>query len=277
MSRINVVALIAGEPHGQELWTLRSMSTVPCELRVVQALHQSTVSRRKRALRQIRQYGLFESLSRWAGQLLLGAREERRTQWILDELFDFQNLREWWDRCSIGPVQVPSLNHQDCRAMLEKIAPDVIVCVSGGIPKPHIFSQARLATLNINHGIAPLIRGVSSIPCAIIENRREWIGGTIHVIDEGIYTGTVLWRGGPQLAPGDTDVTILFRTHLQAVEALVRILKEYARGGTPKSWSNPAGETSAYRSALGLGAWLNFLFVGRGRRAHALLERALQC
>jgi folate-dependent phosphoribosylglycinamide formyltransferase PurN len=60
----------------------------------------------------------------------------------------------------------------------------------------------------------------------IIEDRREWISATIHVVDEGIDTGTILWRGAPQLAPGDTAVMTCFRAHLEAVEALVRILEQ---------------------------------------------------
>ena len=274
---MKVAALIVGAPRGPELWTLRKISSVRCELHVVQALLKSVVPKRILLHRRIREFGLFATASRWLGKRLIGAREEKRAERILDELFDVRSLGEWWARCGLAPVKVPQLNHPDSKAALEKIAPDVIVRVSGGILKPHIFSQAKLAALNIHHGRAPFIRGVSSIPWGIIENRPEWIGATIHLIDKGIDTGAVLWRGAPQLAPGDTDVTLHFRVHLEAVDALVRILEEYAATGSARTSVAAAQEGSTYRSAFGLGAWTKFLLLGRGRSSRALLERAIEC
>src|SRR6202011_2340827 len=127
---------------------------------------------------------------------------------------------------------------------LEKIQPDIIVRVSGGLLRRHIFSQARLATLNIHHGQAPLIRGLSIIAWGILENRREWIGTTIHVIDEGVDTGTVLWRGAPQLAPGDSAASLYYRAHLEGVAALARLIEEYARSEATPLWALSRREAS---------------------------------
>jgi hypothetical protein len=273
--RLRVAALIAGEPHGPELWTLRSIVEAPCELHVVQAAGVRTVPRLKRARSLLREYGPFHTASRVIGNRLIASREEARTRRILDELFDVHELLEWWARSGVGTIVVPSLNHEDSRRALARIAPDVIVRVSGGILKPHIFSLARLATLNIHHGQAPAIRGMWSIPWGIVAHRRDWIGATVHVIDAGIDTGAVLWRGAPQLAPGDTAVQLHFRAHLEAVAALARILESYARGEPPPPWPVPPDETSTYRTAPGFWAWLRLLALGRGRRARVLVERGI--
>jgi methionyl-tRNA formyltransferase len=240
-------------------------------------MRYSAVSTLKRARNQAKANGLRRSVSRWIGKGLFGSREHERNRQLLDQLFDVRDLRRWWVRSGIRPFKVPHLNHLYSRAALEKIQPDVIVRVSGGLLKRHIFSQARLATLNIHHGQAPLIRGLSNIAWGILENRREWIGTTIHVIDEGVDTGTVLWRGAPQLAPGDTAASLYYRAHLEGVAALVRILEEYARSEAPPLWELSRREPSNYRSAFDLAAWLKFLFLGRGRRARVLIERAIEC
>jgi len=211
------------------------------------------------------------------GTSFVGGREGRRANRILDQLFDADSLREWWRQSGVQSFQVPYLNHPQCQKVLESIAPDIILRVSGGILKSHIFNRAKLAALNIHHGQAPLIRGVSSIVWGIIEDKRDWIGATIHFIDEGIDTGAILWRGAPQLSAGDTAETLCFRTHLEAVAALLRLLERYARGEKPAPWRTPAAETSTYRSAPGLGAWLKFLLLRRGRHARVLIERAVQC
>jgi len=277
LQRIKVAALVVGEPGGAELWTLRNIFAGPCELYVVQALRHNEMSRLRRARRRLRTQGLFKTVSHWLGSSFIGRREGKRDSRILDELFDADSLREWWGQSGVQPFKVLGLNHPQCQKALESIAPDIILRVSGGILKSHIFSQAKLATLNIHHGQAPLIRGISSIVWGIIEARRDWIGATIHLIDEGIDTGAILWRGAPQLSAGDTAATLFFRAHLEAVAALRRLLERYARGEKPALWPTPAAEASTYRSSLGLGAWLKFLLLRRGRHARFLIERAVQC
>jgi methionyl-tRNA formyltransferase len=136
-----------------------------------------------------------------------------------------------------------------------------MVRVSGGVLKREIFSLARIVTLNIHHGLAPRIRGMWSIPWGIVEGRHDWIGATVHEIDEGIDTGRILWRGAPQLAPGDTGTTLLFRVHLEAVDALVTAIRHYATGATPPSWPLGNNEQSVYRSASGIWAWMRYLYL----------------
>lgn len=211
------------------------------------------------------------------GTSFIGGREDKRESRILDQLFDADLLREWWRQSGVPSFKVPCLNHPQCQKVLESIAPDIILRVSGGILKSHIFNQAKLASLNIQHGQAPLIRGVSSIAWGIIEGKPDWIGATIHLVDEGIDTGAILWRGAPQLSVGDTAATLYFRAHLEAVAALLRLLERYARGEKPALWPTSAEEASTYRSTPGLGAWLKFLLLRRGRHARILIEPAVQC
>ena len=276
MRRLKVAALISGEPGPLELWTLRGMAAVSCELRVVRAARATTEPAIRRALRLVKRHGLLGTLSRYAGAEL-GARVARQDRRLLEELMDHDELLSWWARSGIETADVPALNDARAQEVLEAMAPHLIVRVSGGILKPAVFSLARIATLNIHHGLAPLIRGMWSIPWGIVEGRRDWIGATIHVIDAGIDTGTVLWRGGPQLAPGDTSVDLLFRAHLEAVSALASIIRMYADGEVPLPRPPDPGEVSVYRSAAGLAEWIKFLRLDRGRRARVLLERGLEC
>jgi hypothetical protein len=231
----------------------------------------------QRLRRLVREYGLVKVASRLLANGLVGHRHAREECQELDRLLDGEQLRDWWRGSGIEPVLVPDLNHPEARSRIAALEPDIMVRVSGGILHRGTFSLARLATLNIHHGIAPRIRGMWSIPWGIIEGRDDWIGATVHVIDDGIDTGRVLWRGQPQLTPGDTGTTLFFRAHLQAVEALVRLTRVYAEGATPAPWPAEGSELSVYRSALGLGAWLRYLYLRRGKHAPVLLERAFKC
>jgi hypothetical protein len=269
---LNVAALLGGEPGPLELWTLRAIASAGCALSVVQAARAAEPPWR-RASELLERHGPLGAVSRALGAAV-GARVADQERELLDELFDGDDLRAWWSGIDPAPLPVPALNHARARAALAALAPDVIVRVSGGLLEPGVFSQARIAALNIHHGLAPLIRGMWSIPWGIVEGRRDWIGATIHVIDAGIDTGPVLWRGGPQLAPGDTNVDLLFRAHLEAAKALADILRVYASGERPQPL--PAVPAGAYRSAAGLWDWIRFLRLDRGRMAPVLLERALE-
>lgn len=273
---LRVVALLVGEPRAQELWTLRRLAELPCSLRVVCAAGQRNVHPRKRLARLLREHGPLGVASRLAGNRFIGRSEGRRRAVLLDRLFDGPFLREWWGSSGIIPVRVAQLSHPDTCRVVEEMRPDLIVRVSGGVLKPELFSLARIATLNIHHGQAPAVRGIWSIPWGIVEGRPDWIGATVHVIDEGIDTGAVLWRGSPQLAPGDTGTTLFFRAHLAAVEALARVVETAPDGLRPLADAEGPAE-SVYRSAPGLAQWARYLRLGRGRLAPVTLKGAVEC
>jgi len=277
-SNLKVVALIVGDPQAMELWTLKSLAAVSGSLSVVRAQYGTGLSARKRLRGLVRQHGVLGVASRIAGNQAFGRFYERREAAQLERLFDGAHLRAWWNASGIQPVTVPHLNHKETHAALAAFAPDIIVRVSGGVLKRPTFGQARIATINIHHGVAPRIRGMWSIPWGIVEDRPDWIGATVHQIDDGIDTGQVFWRGSPQIAPGDTATTLFFRVHLEAVAALVSVIRSYGRGETPPAWrTDHEAEISAYRSAPGIGAWLRLFRLREGRHSNAILERAFKC
>ncbi len=274
---VKVVALLVGEPQAPELWTLKKLAAACCTLHVVRAEKGTSVAGGKRLRRLLREHGIWRVVSRLLGARLIGNWQGRKQLERLDQLLDGKHLREWWSRSGITPIDVPHLNHADARSAIASLQPDILVRVSGGILKRETFALARLVTLNIHHGQAPRIRGMWSIPWGIVKGRREWIGATVHVIDDGIDTGPILWRGAPQLAPGDSGNELFFRAHLEAVDALVRVICAYGEGLIPANWPSEGPEPSVYRSAPGLWVWLRYLYLRRGMRAPIILERALKC
>ena len=272
---LTVIALLAGPPQATELWTLRRLAAAGFTLRVLQAWRQRPPGELKRLRRLIASHGLSGTASRLVGSLLFGRYEQRQEHDRLGRLFDIDYLKTWWQKSGIPVEEVSYLNGSDSVETLRRLKPDFIVRVSGGVLKNVVFSAARIATVNIHHGVASRIRGMWSIPWGIVENRPDWIGATVHVIDAGIDTGPVLWCGHPQLAPGDTAVDLFFRAHLEAVEALVSGIRKLSDGFQPAHEAGPS--QAVYRSAPGILACLKYLAVGRGKHARIILERAVRC
>jgi folate-dependent phosphoribosylglycinamide formyltransferase PurN len=123
-------------------------------------------------------------------------------------------------------VHVQSTNGPDAVETLRKLQPDVVVQAGAGLLKSQVFTIPRLGTLNLHHGIAPLIRGMNSIYWGLWENRPDWIGSTVHRIDEGIDTGTPLayFRVEP-ISPGERFPSLFVRATDGGVANLVRVVQ----------------------------------------------------
>jgi methionyl-tRNA formyltransferase len=230
-----------------------------------------------RVRQRIRRHGFFGALSLFLATHLIGSFEARRERRELDRLFDGPHLRRWWAQAQLGVAEVPSLDGSAGQAAIAAERPDLIVRVSGGILLPGTFTLARMATLNVRNGVSSSIRGLWSIPWAIVEGRPDWIGATVQVVDEEIDAGPVVWAGAPQVAPADTGTTLAFRAHVEAVEQLVRTIDAVGLRGLVASPAETNGTSGAvYRSTPGVGAWYRYLRLGRGARAAVVYETALR-
>ena len=172
-------------------------------------------------------------------------RQDRR--WVKRGLQALPRPASDLDTCRT--VEVDGLNSPATAEVLRGLAPDVMIQIGAGILKPVVFSVPRLGTLNMHHGIAPLIRGILSIYWALWERKPEWIGSTVHMIDEGIDTGRVLAYGKVEPGAGRSQFPPLYvEATRKGVEALMKVLEALAEGRDVTS-PTAAGK-SEYRSTF---------------------------
>lgn len=108
----------------------------------------------------------------------------------------------------ITPVDRLQVNSARFAEELRALNPDVLLVTAGPILKPRIFEIPKLATINVHRGIAPAYRGERTLFWALANNDLDNIGVTLHRIDRGIDTGSVLKYGYPALDPRDTEASI---------------------------------------------------------------------
>lgn len=137
--------------------------------------------------------------------------------------------------------RVPSHNHDACVALLEALAPDLIVLGGTRILEPRVFAPAERGTLNAHPGLLPEVRGSASVAWAI--HLDEPVGCTCHFIDAGIDTGPIVGRRAIDVRRGDTYEKLCHATvDLSAV--LMREALEAFRDdrlvATPQSEGRPA-------------------------------------
>lgn len=113
--------------------------------------------------------------------------------------------------------RVPSVNSPECQALLREIAPAVVAVYGTRILKRTTLDAVNAPFINYHAGINPKYRGQHPGYWALAEGDAENAGVTIHLVDEGVDTGSVLYQTRVTFAPEDT---IASYQHLQAAHAI---------------------------------------------------------
>jgi len=90
--------------------------------------------------------------------------------------------------------KVESVNSKEVIKLLKEISPDAVVVNGTRIIATNILSSIDARFLNTHMGITPKYRGVHGGYWALVNEDRANCGVTVHLIDQGIDTGGVLYQ-----------------------------------------------------------------------------------
>jgi folate-dependent phosphoribosylglycinamide formyltransferase PurN len=132
------------------------------------------------------------------------------------------------DRDIVGvPVtRVRSVNGDDVRALLRRERPDVVVLHGTRIVSVRILSCIAAPFVNIHAGMTPMYRGVHGGYWALADGHPELFGVTVHMVDPGIDTGSILSQAS--IVP-DTNDNFVVYPELQLGEGLRLLLEVLSR------------------------------------------------
>ena len=165
----------------------------------------------------------------------------------------------------------PTLNSEEARAAIRALAPDVLVVHGTGILKPATFELAPLA-VNLHCGVLPEYRGHDSTFWALRAGDYDRVGCSLHVIDAGVDTGTLIAEARVPCGPGDSDLDAWFAAFAAGVDLAVGLI-ETLRRGAPPTYRPAVGKPGKHYGRKGLTDYLAFAL----RRRHAagrVLRRA---
>lgn len=136
-----------------------------------------------------------------------------------------ERLAAIWKQHGLDPTppsgltvhRVPSVNTPECRALLAGLNPAVVAVYGTRILKPATIQTVAAPFINYHAGINPKYRGQHPGYWALAEGDAEHAGVTIHLVDEGVDTGSVLYQTRVTFDPEDT---IASYQHVQAAHAL---------------------------------------------------------
>jgi methionyl-tRNA formyltransferase len=100
-------------------------------------------------------------------------------------------------------IRVPSVNSPKCIGHLQRLRPRAVLVVGTRIIARDVLRSIDAPFINYHAGITPKYRGVHGGYWATSEGDLDNFGVTVHLVDEGIDTGEVLYQA--RLAPTAKD------------------------------------------------------------------------
>jgi methionyl-tRNA formyltransferase len=135
-------------------------------------------------------------------------------------------------------VEVPHINHPDVAALADRLQPDVIAVFGTSLIRGALLGRGRLGMFNLHGGLSPRYRGADCTFWALYNGEPDQVGCTLHRIDAGIDTGTLIAHVRPEVLEGDDELTLFWRGIRDSAGAYVEMLDRLERGealGQPQS------------------------------------------
>ncbi len=126
------------------------------------------------------------------------------------------------------------INGPNTVQFIKNLKPDLIISAYfNQILKPPIIAIPEYGVLNVHPGWLPLYRGVMAY-FWVLRDRIESAGVSVHWIDEGIDTGSLVARRSFVIKPGMTQQRVLTVTAIIGARLLKRIAKKLLAGQNPE-------------------------------------------
>lgn len=124
----------------------------------------------------------------------------------------------------------PHINHPDVLRWLDELQPD-LVCVFGtSLIRGKLLRGGKLGIVNLHGGLSPEYRGADCTFWALHNGEPEKVGCTLHYINAGIDTGSLIAHVCPAVHPDDDELKLFWRAVRDSADAYVELVQRLAAG-----------------------------------------------
>ena len=128
--------------------------------------------------------------------------------------------------------RVKSINTSEGHYLLKKLNPDIVVVVTHRVLSKKTLELTNAIFINIHAGITPLYRGLHGGYWALINNDKKNCGVTVHILDEGIDTGGIIYQDTitDLITKKDNYISYIYLQLFKAIPLLKRAIKDQQMG-----------------------------------------------
>lgn len=105
--------------------------------------------------------------------------------------------------------------------------PDLIVLFGASLLRPEFIKKYKGRIFNLHIGLSQHYRGTNSNFWPIYENKLEYLGATIHHVDDGIDTGDIILQDTIRLEPDDDEESLGGKTIILGTELMITAIKHW--------------------------------------------------
>jgi len=127
-------------------------------------------------------------------------------------------------------VEVPHINHPEVVNLADRLQPDVIAVFGTSLIRGELQTKGRLGIFNLHGGLSPWYRGADCTFWALYNGEPDQVGCTLHRIDAGIDTGTLIAHICPEVRDGDDELTLFWRAVKDSADVYAELLERIERG-----------------------------------------------
>ena len=136
---------------------------------------------------------------------------------------------------------IGSVNAKSCRDALRELNPDVVAVYGTRIIRRETLRAVAAPFINYHAGINPKYRGQHPGYWALVNGDPDHAGVTIHLVDEGVDTGAVLYQARVAFTPEDDITTYQWLQMAHALPLFAAAIEDaLAQRLTPKRIDLPS-------------------------------------
>jgi folate-dependent phosphoribosylglycinamide formyltransferase PurN len=221
----------------------RAQSSLPPGPRIVLVLgsNYATVAFANRMLRRLPIAGLLQQYAEYplVDPALRRAPTARPLGLSADEVSLFADeavLGNEWNAIFVEPwvptryVSRGEANDDASLRWLASLQPDIILSHGPERLSAAFIASARHGGINVHWGLSPAYRGMHTSRWALVDGAPEWVGVTVHTLDPGLDSGSILYQARPRIELTDTIRQVEYRLTNLASEIVPQAVDEVLSG-----------------------------------------------
>jgi hypothetical protein len=191
----------------------------------VQVILEAPIDRMQLLRRRARRLGLVPVIDQVLFMLLLAPLLRRQAAHRIAEIKRTFHLND----APIPPpvFRVPSVNASETPDLLRQLHPCIVLVNGTRIIGTSTLTAIAAPFVNMHAGITPRYRGAHGGYWALYEGYPEFAGTTIHFIDEGIDTGTIIHQQTFDVTPEDSFATYPYLHLATGIPMLIATVQQW--------------------------------------------------
>lgn len=188
---------------------------------------EDSVSRKLLVKRRIKKLGIQKVVGQILFHFLVVKKLQRQSENRI-ELIEAENHMNKRDIPEALVDRVVSINDDSTIERIKELNPDLVIVNGTRIISRKVLQAVSAPFINMHAGITPLYRGVHGGYWALVNQDPMHCGVTVHYIDEGIDTGSVIYQDLIQITSQDNFMTypyLQFAKGLQLIEQTIADFK----------------------------------------------------